>query len=218
MPATERMPLPTPACPLHSFCCMCQVRRPGGRGGGEFVAIRGSWYGIERDRVFCLLGPNGAGKTTSINCLTGAPGCACRCAAWLGPGLFNRQPSTAQTALTLRILPTPAGVLPPSGGDALVYGESLSTPGGMDRIRWGAAGALPLDQLAACPVQGVVDFLPGVRASCSRLTAVLSSAAARRRSLMGVCPQFDVLWPELSGREHLQLYGRIKVGRACRGQ
>lgn len=29
-----------------------------------------------------------------------------------------------------------AGVLPPSGGDALVYGESLSTPGGMDRIRW----------------------------------------------------------------------------------
>lgn len=64
---------------------------------GEFWAIKGSWFAIERDRLFCLLGPNGAGKTTTINCLT--------------------------------------GVLPPSGGDALVYGESLSTPGGMDRIR-----------------------------------------------------------------------------------
>jgi ABC-type multidrug transport system ATPase subunit len=26
----------------------------------------------------------------------------------------------------------------------------------------------------------------------------------------GVCPQFDVLWPELTGREHLALFGRIK--------
>ncbi len=30
------------------------------------------------------------------------------------------------------------------------------------------------------------------------------------RSLMGVCPQFDVLWPELTGKEHLMLYGRLK--------
>lgn len=29
---------------------------------------------------------------------------------------------------------------------------------------------------------------------------------------MGVCPQFDVLWGELTGLEHLRLYGRIKVG------
>ena len=29
-----------------------------------------------------------------------------------------------------------AGVLPPSGGDALVYGESITSPEGMDRIRW----------------------------------------------------------------------------------
>jgi hypothetical protein len=27
---------------------------------------------------------------------------------------------------------------------------------------------------------------------------------------MGVCPQFDVLWDELSGREHLTIYGHIK--------
>ena len=34
-----------------------------------------------------------------------------------------------------------------------------------------------------------------------------------RRSLMGVCPQFDVLWGELTGQEHLHIYGRVKVRR-----
>jgi hypothetical protein len=29
---------------------------------------------------------------------------------------------------------------------------------------------------------------------------------------MGVCPQFDVLWGELTGVEHLRLYGQVKVG------
>ncbi|GAB4824042.1 hypothetical protein N2152v2_011088 [Parachlorella kessleri] len=98
----------------------------GNKRHGDFWAVKGSWFAIEKGRLFCLLGPNGAGKTTTINCLT--------------------------------------GVLPPSGGDALVYGESLSTQGGLDRIR----------------------------------------------AMMGVCPQFDVLWGELSGAEHLHLYGRIK--------
>lgn len=39
--------------------------------GGDFWAIRDSWFGIEEGQLFCLLGPNGAGKTTTINCLTG---------------------------------------------------------------------------------------------------------------------------------------------------
>lgn len=56
------------------------------------------------------------------------------------------------------------GVLPPSGGDALVFGEALSAVGGMDRIR----------------------------------------------SRMGVCPQFDILWHELTGREHLHIFAAIK--------
>jgi ABC-type multidrug transport system ATPase subunit len=55
-------------------------------------------------------------------------------------------------------------VLPISGGDALVYGESLAAPGGLDCVR----------------------------------------------PLMGVCPQFDVLWGELTGAEHLVLYGHVK--------
>lgn len=61
------------------------------------------------------------------------------------------------------------GVVQASGGDALVYGETLSSPGGVDRIR----------------------------------------------SIMGVCPQFDVLWSELTGTEHLHIYGNIKVFPCC---
>jgi len=91
-----------------------------------FWAVKGSWFSIEKDQLFCLLGPNGAGKTTTINCLT--------------------------------------GVIPYSGGDALIYGESLKAAGGIDRMR----------------------------------------------SIMGVCPQFDVLWGELTGREHLEVFGHIK--------
>jgi hypothetical protein len=30
------------------------------------------------------------------------------------------------------------------------------------------------------------------------------------QAVMGVCPQFDVLWDELSGREHMYIYGCIK--------
>eukprot|EP00884_Botryococcus_braunii_P008388 jgi/Botrbrau1/17550/Bobra.0739s0001.1 len=30
------------------------------------------------------------------------------------------------------------------------------------------------------------------------------------RESLGVCPQFDILWPEITVREHLQIYARIK--------
>lgn len=57
-----------------------------------------------------------------------------------------------------------AGVLPYTGGDALIYGQSISSEGGLDAIR----------------------------------------------PIMGVCPQFDVLWSELTGQEHLMIFGHIK--------
>ncbi len=96
------------------------------KGVADFWAIKGSWFSIKENNIFCLLGPNGAGKTTTINCLT--------------------------------------GVLPPTGGDALIHGESIVATGGMDRIR----------------------------------------------ASMGVCPQFDVLWKELTGTEHMKIYARVK--------
>lgn len=30
------------------------------------------------------------------------------------------------------------------------------------------------------------------------------------RTNMGVCPQFDILWHELTSREHMILFGNIK--------
>jgi ABC-type multidrug transport system ATPase subunit len=30
------------------------------------------------------------------------------------------------------------------------------------------------------------------------------------QAVMGVCPQFDVLWDELTGYEHMYIYGCIK--------
>jgi ABC-type multidrug transport system ATPase subunit len=30
------------------------------------------------------------------------------------------------------------------------------------------------------------------------------------RSIMGVCPQFDILWDELTAEEHMILYCQIK--------
>ena len=32
----------------------------------------------------------------------------------------------------------------------------------------------------------------------------------RIRQSLGVCPQFDILWPEITAREHLTLYAAIK--------
>lgn len=70
-------------------------------------------------------------------------------------------PNGAGKTTTINCL---TGVLPPTGGDALVYGESITSAGGIERIR----------------------------------------------AVMGVCPQFDVLWNELTGAEHLYIYGRVK--------
>lgn len=70
-------------------------------------------------------------------------------------------PNGAGKTTTINCL---TGVLPATGGDALVYGQSIKSEGGMDYVR----------------------------------------------SIMGVCPQFDVLWPELTGEEHLTIYGHVK--------
>lgn len=70
-------------------------------------------------------------------------------------------PNGAGKTTTIHTL---TGVLPFSGGDALIYGTSIKGEAGLDAVR----------------------------------------------PLMGVCPQFDVLWGELSGREHLTIAGHIK--------
>ena len=39
--------------------------------GKLFHAVKGPWFEIKKNELFCLLGPNGAGKTTTINMLVG---------------------------------------------------------------------------------------------------------------------------------------------------
>eukprot|EP00961_Rhodomonas_salina_P016374 220191-Rhodomonas_salina.1 len=56
------------------------------------------------------------------------------------------------------------GVLPPTAGNAIVLGQTVSHPAGMQAVK----------------------------------------------KMMGVCPQFDILWDKLTAREHLQLFGSIK--------
>lgn len=70
-------------------------------------------------------------------------------------------PNGAGKTTTINCL---TGLLPLTGGDAIMHGELLSSAGGLNRIR----------------------------------------------KMMGVCPQFDVLWSELTGMEHVQLFARIK--------
>ncbi|KAJ0106704.1 hypothetical protein Patl1_17825 [Pistacia atlantica] len=56
------------------------------------------------------------------------------------------------------------GITPVTGGDALIYGNSIGNSVGMSKIR----------------------------------------------KIIGVCPQFDILWNALSGEEHLHLFASIK--------
>eukprot|EP01025_Chloroclados_australasicus_P050566 TRINITY_DN5830_c0_g3_i2.p1 TRINITY_DN5830_c0_g3~~TRINITY_DN5830_c0_g3_i2.p1 ORF type:complete len:1015 (-),score=90.81 TRINITY_DN5830_c0_g3_i2:310-3354(-) len=70
-------------------------------------------------------------------------------------------PNGAGKTTTINCL---TGIIPTSGGDAVICGHRLSSPGGLDQIR----------------------------------------------SLIGVCPQFDTLYAELTGREQLWIYAQIK--------
>ncbi|KAL4853959.1 ATP-binding cassette sub-family A member 3 [Chlorella vulgaris] len=74
------------------------------------------------------------------------------------------------------------GLLPATAGDAYFFPPAA----GQDSCTAAAAGGQPRVGLS-----------------------VRRDMAAIRGSL-GVCPQFDVLWPQLTVREHLELYGAIK--------
>ncbi|AEE78323.1 ABC transporter A family member 2 [Arabidopsis thaliana] len=70
-------------------------------------------------------------------------------------------PNGAGKTTTINCL---TGLFPVTGGDALIYGNSIRSSVGMSNIR----------------------------------------------KMIGVCPQFDILWDALSGEEHLKLFASIK--------
>ncbi|CAM8980055.1 unnamed protein product [Rhodiola kirilowii] len=70
-------------------------------------------------------------------------------------------PNGAGKTTTINCL---TGITPVTGGDGIIYGDSIRSPVGMSNIR----------------------------------------------RIIGVCPQFDILWSALSGQEHLHLFASIK--------
>mmetsp|Transcript_48840 Transcript_48840/g.119011 ORF Transcript_48840/g.119011 Transcript_48840/m.119011 type:complete len:1032 (-) Transcript_48840:696-3791(-) len=58
----------------------------------------------------------------------------------------------------------------------------------------------------------LTGFLPPTRGNALVLGHSIATAAgmARVRNMMGVCPQFDILWDNLSAKQHLELFGAIK--------
>jgi len=55
---------------------------------------------------------------------------------------------------------------------------------------------------------GVLPISSGDAAVCGH--SIVGGELPAIRRLMGVCPQFDILWDELSAREHLRLFAALK--------
>ncbi|CAH8350693.1 unnamed protein product [Eruca vesicaria subsp. sativa] len=93
-------------------------------------------------------------------------------------------PNGAGKTTTINCL---TGINPVTGGDALVYGNSVRSSVGMSNIR---------KMIGVCPQ--VSHFL---------LVATTILCLFMKFSLF---PQFDILWDALSGEEHLRLFASIK--------
>lgn len=169
-------------------CCPSSCKGDKGQ-VGDFWAIKGSWFGIEEGQLFCLLGPNGAGKTTTINCLTGQASqdtgqysVLCRDA--------NSGPSVQcySACNTDFVAPKPALALHGSNSEA-----------------WHNHIHMQTSVLCA----GILEPHAGDMLVCGE-SVCTEGGLDRIRPLIGVCPQFDVLWPELTGMEHLVISGHVK--------
>ena len=120
------------------------------------------------------------------------------------------------------------GFLEPSAGasprrDATPsYSSKYGIPNKQMMIRW----LQPRDLMhRACCTELKADFIvtgAGGVTHCPAGTAVVEGHDIRTDmasvySLMGVCPQHDLLWPQLTAAEHLRFYGRVKGLKASFG-
>lgn len=170
---------------------------------------------IPAGSITALLGHNGAGKTTTISILTGGrqqqqqrAGAGVGGGAQKGHAGMQRNGSSelhCEAGLQPGLPTCPpiplAGLLQPSGGDAWFFPQAAAGapfPGASSRPS-GGGGGTPLQPLAEQAQQGAA---PPWALSTRRDMAAI-------RASLGVCPQFDVLWPQLSVREHLELWAAI---------
>lgn len=101
-----------------------------------------------------------------------------------------------------------AGVLPASAGDALICGHSISSRAGLRNMR--CASAAPACDLAAGVMRQLLDLTQPLDAFLFISVTRVKSRMPHCRASTGVCPQFDVLWDSLTGREHLALYAALR--------
>jgi len=61
----------------------------------------------------------------------------------------------------------------------------------------------------------LINLLTGMLEPSAGTAEILSynilSGINEIRSRMGICPQFDILWEELTAAEHLRMFAKIKV-------
>lgn len=106
-----------------------------------------------------------------------------------------------RASLLLLVTSTP-GVLEPTEGDVVLWGQSL----------WGAART-PAAGTGTCggaPGGGALGPTPGGRSTSGGGGSCGSGGRRPGAPLVGVCPQSDVLWDEITPAEHLVIYGHIK--------
>ncbi|KAG8371966.1 hypothetical protein BUALT_Bualt12G0017800 [Buddleja alternifolia] len=94
------------------------------------------------------------------------------------------------------------GLVRPTSGDALVFGKNILT----DMYPWNYIRiSLLVGYLLA--LVGLLALVP---------TATLLTLQDEIRQSLGVCPQYDILFPELTVKEHLEIFANIKgVNEDC---
>ncbi|KAG2434113.1 hypothetical protein HXX76_007840 [Chlamydomonas incerta] len=120
-------------------------------------------------------------------------------------------PNGAGKTTTIKCL---IGALRPTSGEALVCGHSVCGSGG-GSVSGGSGGSSsdddtssPTCATAPSPHPHPHYLRPRPRHHAPHLPADGGLDAAR--AVTGVCPQFDVLWGGLSGREHLQVLAAVR--------
>jgi energy-coupling factor transporter ATP-binding protein EcfA2 len=152
-------------------------------GGGKRVAVEGLSLSMPAGRVTALLGPNGAGKTTTVHMLTGK---TC-------------------------IVSTPTAGGPDCCVSGLLYNNNV-------QYHAAAGTHIPYGHTHTCTHHTPYCVLRACMAGMLQPTGgsasiggadICKDMPAIRRSL-GVCPQYDILWPALTVQEHLCLAGAFK--------
>ena len=143
---------------------------------GEFTAVDGISFDINKNEIFGLLGPNGAGKSTTIGCLTGLLDPTAGCIRLLGER-FNGN----ALALKRRI-----GVMPENLGlfEALYAHEFLAFQAriyGLDEktTRLRVAELLEAMQISGQGKKPIAEFSSGMRKRLAFSAAIRASSAIR---------------------------------------